>query len=54
MINALESVHSHEVGETGIRSSTRQNGGDVDVSESPDDMDVFEFTVIWMFLMIVN
>jgi hypothetical protein len=39
---ALESVHPDEVGKTGTRSSTRQDGGDVDNSDSGDvnDMDV--------------
>jgi hypothetical protein len=40
LTKTLESVHPDEVGKTGTRSSTRQNGGDVDDSDSPVDMDV--------------
>jgi hypothetical protein len=42
LIKTLESVHPDEVGKTGTRSSTRQDGGDVDNSDSGDvdDMDV--------------
>lgn len=36
----LESDYPDEVGKTGTRNSTRKNGGDVDDSESPIDMDV--------------
>jgi hypothetical protein len=40
LTKTLESVHPDEVGKTGTRSSTRQNGGDVDDSDSVVDMDV--------------
>eukprot|EP00253_Pinus_taeda_P036646 PITA_36646 len=40
LTKTLESVHPDEVGKTGTRNSTRQNGGDVDDSDSPIDMDV--------------
>jgi hypothetical protein len=42
LIKTLESVHPNEVGKTGTRSSSRQDGGDVDNSNSSDvdDMDV--------------
>jgi hypothetical protein len=42
LIKTLESVHPDEVGKTGTRSSTRQDGGDVDNSDlgNVDDMDV--------------
>jgi hypothetical protein len=42
LIKTLESVHPDEVGKTGTRSSSRQDGGDVDNSNSGDvdDMDV--------------
>jgi transposase InsO family protein len=42
LIKTLESVHPDEVGKTGTKSSTRQDGGDVDNSDSGDvdDMDV--------------
>eukprot|EP00253_Pinus_taeda_P024709 PITA_24709 len=40
LTKTLESVHPDEVGKTGTRNSTRQNGGDVDDSDSPVDMDV--------------
>ena len=36
----LESVHPDEVGNTRTRNSNQQNGGDVDDSNSPVDMDV--------------
>eukprot|EP00253_Pinus_taeda_P001702 PITA_01702 len=36
----LESVHLDEVGKIGTINSNRQNGGDVDDSNSPIDMDV--------------
>ena len=40
LTKTLESVHPNEVGKTGARNSTRQNGGDVDDSDSRVDMDV--------------
>eukprot|EP00253_Pinus_taeda_P034645 PITA_34645 len=40
LTKTLESVHPDEVGKTGTRNSTRQNGCDVDDSDSPVDMDV--------------
>ena len=40
LTKTLESVHPDEVGKTGTRNSNRQNGGDVDDSNSPVDMDV--------------
>eukprot|EP00253_Pinus_taeda_P033831 PITA_33831 len=40
LTKTLESVHPDEVGKTGTRNSNRQNGGDVDDSDSPVDMDV--------------
>jgi hypothetical protein len=42
LIKTLESVRPYEVGKTRTRSSTRQDGGDVDNSDSGDvnDMDV--------------
>ena len=40
LTKTLESVRPNEVGTTGTRSSTRQNGGDVDDPGSPIDMDV--------------
>eukprot|EP00253_Pinus_taeda_P012712 PITA_12712 len=40
LTKTLESVHLDEVGKTRTRNSTRQNGGDVDDSNSPIDMDV--------------
>jgi len=40
LTNTLESVHPNEVGKIGTRNSNRQNGGDVDDSNSPVDMDV--------------
>jgi hypothetical protein len=41
LIKTLESVHPNEVGKAGTRSSSRQDGGDVDNSNSDDveDMD---------------
>jgi len=39
-MKTLESVHPDEIGKTGTRNSNRQNGGDVDDSNSPVDMDV--------------
>ncbi|MCY6488298.1 hypothetical protein, partial [Actinobacillus pleuropneumoniae] len=36
----LESVHPDEFGKIGTRNSNRQNGGDVDDSDSLVDMDV--------------
>jgi len=41
LTKTLESVHPDEVGKTRTRNSNRQNGGDVDDSDSPIDMDVF-------------
>jgi len=40
LTKTLESVHPDEVGKTGTRNSNQQNGGDVDDSNSPVDMDV--------------
>ena len=40
LTKTLESVHLDEVGKIGNRNSTWQNGGDVDDSDSPIDMDV--------------
>lgn len=40
LIKTLESVHPSEVGKTGTRSSTRQDGGDVDNSDSSDVNDI--------------
>ena len=40
LTKTLDSVHPDEVGKTGTRNSNRQNGGDVDDSDSPVDMDV--------------
>eukprot|EP00253_Pinus_taeda_P027872 PITA_27872 len=40
LTKTLESVHPDEIGKTGTRNSNRQNGGDVDDSNSPVDMDV--------------
>ena len=40
LTKTLEKVRSNEVGKIGTRSSTRKNGGDVDDSDSPVDMDV--------------
>ena len=40
LTKTLESVHPDEVGKTGTRNSTQQNGGDVDDSDSLVDMDV--------------
>eukprot|EP00253_Pinus_taeda_P018152 PITA_18152 len=40
LTKTLESVHPDEVGKTGTRNSNRQDGGDVDDSNSPIDMDV--------------
>eukprot|EP00253_Pinus_taeda_P014404 PITA_14404 len=40
LTKTLESVHPDEVGKIGTRSLTRQNGGDVDDSNLPIDMDV--------------
>eukprot|EP00253_Pinus_taeda_P031812 PITA_31812 len=40
LMKMLESVHPDEVGKTGTRNSNPQNGGDVDDSNSPIDMDV--------------
>eukprot|EP00253_Pinus_taeda_P003906 PITA_03906 len=40
LTKTLESVHPDEVGNTGTRNSTWQNGGDVDDFDSPVDMDV--------------
>ena len=45
LTKTLESLHPDEIGKTGTRSTTRQNGGDVDD---------FDRLFIWMFLMIVN
>eukprot|EP00253_Pinus_taeda_P033630 PITA_33630 len=39
LTKTLESVHPDEVGKTGTRNSTRQNGGDVDDYDSHVDMD---------------
>eukprot|EP00253_Pinus_taeda_P034343 PITA_34343 len=40
LTKTLESVHPDEIGKTGTRNSNRQNGVDVDDSNSPVDMDV--------------
>eukprot|EP00253_Pinus_taeda_P017226 PITA_17226 len=40
LTKTLESVHPDEIGKTGTRNSNQQNGGDVDDSNSPVDMDV--------------
>ena len=40
LTKTLENVRPDEVGKTGTRSSTMQNGGDVDDSDSPVDMDI--------------
>eukprot|EP00253_Pinus_taeda_P025255 PITA_25255 len=40
LTKTLESVHPNEIGKTGTKNSNRQNGGDVDDSNSPVDMDV--------------
>eukprot|EP00253_Pinus_taeda_P031836 PITA_31836 len=40
LTKTLESVHPDEVRKTRTRNSNRQNGGDVDDSNSPIDMDV--------------
>eukprot|EP00253_Pinus_taeda_P005716 PITA_05716 len=40
LTKTLESVHPNEVGKIRTRNSTLQNGGDVDGSDSPVDMDV--------------
>lgn len=40
LTKTLESVHPDEIGKIGTRNSNRQNGGDVDDSNSPVDMDV--------------
>ena len=40
LTKTLESVHPDEVGKIGTRNSNGQNGGDVDDSNSPVDMDV--------------
>eukprot|EP00253_Pinus_taeda_P029221 PITA_29221 len=40
LTKTLESVHPDEIGKTGTRNANRQNGGDVDDSNSPIDMDV--------------
>jgi len=40
LTKTLESVHPDEVGKTRTRNSNRQNGGDVDDSDSPVDMNV--------------
>eukprot|EP00253_Pinus_taeda_P029305 PITA_29305 len=40
LIKTLESVHPDEVRKTGTRNSNQKNGGDVDGSDSPVDMDV--------------
>ena len=40
LTKTLESVHPDEVGKTRTRNSNRQNGGDVDDSDSPINMDV--------------
>ena len=39
LTKTLESVRPDEVGKIGTRNSNRQNGGDVDDSDSPVDMD---------------
>ena len=40
LTKTLESFHPDEVGKTGTRNSNQQNGGDVDDSNSPIDIDV--------------
>eukprot|EP00253_Pinus_taeda_P035570 PITA_35570 len=40
LTKTLESVHPEEVGKRGTRTTTRKNGGDVDDSYSPVDIDV--------------
>jgi len=40
LTKTLESVHPDEVGKIGTRNSNWKNGGDVDDSNSPVDMDV--------------
>ena len=40
LTNTLEIVRPDEVGKTGTRSSTRQNGGDIDNSDSTIDMEI--------------
>eukprot|EP00253_Pinus_taeda_P034051 PITA_34051 len=40
LTKTLENVHPDEVGKIGTRNSTKQNGGDVDDSNSPFDRDV--------------
>ena len=40
LTKTLESVHLDEVGKIGTRNSNQQNGGDVDDSNSPIDMEV--------------
>ena len=40
LTKTIENVRPDEVGKTGTRSSTRQNEGDVDNSDSPVDMDI--------------
>eukprot|EP00253_Pinus_taeda_P002712 PITA_02712 len=40
LTKTLKSVHPDEIGKTGTRNSNQQNGGDVDYSNSPVDMDV--------------
>ena len=40
LTKTLENVRPDEVGKTGTRSSTTQNGGDVDDFDSPVDMNV--------------
>eukprot|EP00253_Pinus_taeda_P003682 PITA_03682 len=40
LTKTLESVHPDEIGKTGTINANRQNGGDVDDSNSPIDMDV--------------
>ena len=40
LTKTLENVHPDEVGKIGTRSSTKQNEGDVDNSDSTVDMDI--------------
>lgn len=40
LTKTLESVHLDEAGKIGTRNSNRKNGGDVDDSNSPVDMEV--------------
>ena len=40
LMKTLESVHPDEIGKTGTRNANRQNGDNVDDSNSPIDMDV--------------